>query len=183
MLNPAAISLFDSSLCHTTQFSSFTAPLFSQRPLFFSSSHQIQHPHICLRTKDNGTTSSSFCVSALKPRGGKKGGNAVIESEGSDFDDFDDEDEDGGEGEGEEEDGMFVPFEEMKKWLENKPRGFGEGKVYDTSIEDELLEEIEQSRQAQIVNINNLKSNPVKPSPKKPKPIVKGLSFFITIAL
>ncbi|MBA0826566.1 hypothetical protein Goarm_011397, partial [Gossypium armourianum] len=51
--------------------------------------------------------------------------------------------------------------------LENKPRGFGEGKVYDTSIEEKLLEEIEQSRQAQTLNVNNLKNNPVKPGSKK----------------
>ncbi|KAL3501231.1 hypothetical protein ACH5RR_035680 [Cinchona calisaya] len=47
----------------------------------------------------------------------------------------------------------------MKKWLENRPRGFGEGKVYDTSIEDKLMEEIEQNRKAQLANINNLKNN------------------------
>ncbi|KAL4325458.1 hypothetical protein GQ457_11G001840 [Hibiscus cannabinus] len=87
------------------------------------------------------------------------------DGDGDEFIDFDDEldgadDEDGDEG-------MFVPLGKMKKWLENKPRGFGEGKVYDTSVEDKLLEEIEQSRQAQIVNVNNLKIDPVKPGSKK----------------
>ncbi|GMI75951.1 hypothetical protein HRI_001264500 [Hibiscus trionum] len=82
--------------------------------------------------------------------------------------DFDDEIDDADNDDGEDgEEGMFVPLEKMKKWLENKPRGFGEGKVYDTSIEDKLLEDIEQSREAQTVNVNNLKNNPVKPGSKK----------------
>ncbi|MCD7465091.1 hypothetical protein HAX54_000544 [Datura stramonium] len=54
----------------------------------------------------------------------------------------------------------------MKKWLENKPRGFGVDKVYDTSVEDKLMEEIEQSRKAQLANINKLKNNPVKANTK-----------------
>ncbi|KAL0287841.1 UNVERIFIED_CONTAM: hypothetical protein Scaly_2753900 [Sesamum calycinum] len=55
----------------------------------------------------------------------------------------------------------------MKRWLENRPRGFGEGKVYDTSIEDKLMEEIEQSRKAQLANLNKLKNSTVNPSSKK----------------
>ncbi|CAN4124279.1 unnamed protein product [Withania somnifera] len=50
----------------------------------------------------------------------------------------------------------------MKKWLANKPRGFGVDTEYDTSVEDNLMEEIEQSRKAQLANINKLKNNPVK---------------------
>ncbi|KAK5812407.1 uncharacterized protein LOC108470294 [Gossypium arboreum] len=99
------------------------------------------------------------------------GGTTLFEMDGSDEDDdgdefidFDDEfDADGEDG----DEAMFLPLGKMKKWLENKPRGFGEGKVYDTSIEEKLLEEIEQSRQAQTVNVNNLKNNPVKPGSKK----------------
>ncbi|KAK8639645.1 hypothetical protein V6N13_138017 [Hibiscus sabdariffa] len=87
------------------------------------------------------------------------------DQEDDEFIDFDDELDVADDDDGEE--GMFVPLGKMKKWLENKPRGFGEGKVYDTSIEDKLLEEIEQSRQAQIVNVNNLKIDPVKPGSKK----------------
>ncbi|XP_031252479.1 uncharacterized protein LOC116110391 [Pistacia vera] len=77
--------------------------------------------------------------------------------DGSDFDDDEDDDDEG----------IFLPFGEMKRWLESKPRGFGEGKAYDTSVEEKLLEEMEQSRQAQIANINKLKNNPVSISPKK----------------
>ncbi|KAK1551785.1 hypothetical protein Q3G72_004760 [Acer saccharum] len=54
----------------------------------------------------------------------------------------------------------------MKRWL---PRGFGEDKVYDTSIEEKLLQEIEQSREAQIANVNKLKNDPLKTNPNKEK--------------
>ena len=80
-------------------------------------------------------------------------------------DDFFDEEEE--EETGFDEDEEFIPLTNMKKWLENKPRGFGEGKVYDTSIEDKLMEEIEQSRKAQLANINNLKNKPAMAISKK----------------
>lgn len=73
-----------------------------------------------------------------------------------------------------EDDDVFVPLRDMKKWLERRPRGFGEGKVYDTSIEDKLMEEIEQSRVAQIANLKKLKENSLKPTPTKKD---KGLPF------
>lgn len=80
--------------------------------------------------------------------------------------------------EGDDEDG-FIAFPNMKKWLQDKPSGFGEGKVYDTRVEDKLLEEIEQSRVAQLANINNLKRNPVNPNSEKANnPKQKGLSFY-----
>ncbi|CAK7326953.1 unnamed protein product [Dovyalis caffra] len=83
----------------------------------------------------------------------------------SDFDDqYDDIDDDEIDYD-DEDDEEFMPFGKMKKWLEEKPRGFGEGKVYDTRTEDKLLEEIEQSRLAQAANINNLKNpNPAAPN-------------------
>ncbi|PWA46729.1 nucleotide-binding alpha-beta plait domain-containing protein [Artemisia annua] len=55
----------------------------------------------------------------------------------------------------------------MRQWTQNKPRGFGEGKVYDTSVEDKLLEELEQSRAAQNANVENLKKNPQDGNPKE----------------
>ncbi|KAK3223379.1 hypothetical protein Dsin_010404 [Dipteronia sinensis] len=61
---------------------------------------------------------------------------------------------------------MLLPLEEMKRWL---PRGFGEDKVYDTSIEEKLLQEIEQSREAQIANVNKIKNEPLKTNPNKEK--------------
>ncbi|GAB4839848.1 hypothetical protein Ancab_020558 [Ancistrocladus abbreviatus] len=116
--------------------------------------------------------------------------NRVVELE--DFDgheefDFVDEDDEyvGDEDEVEDEDGddndIFIPFAKMNAWLENKPRGFGEGKVYDTSIEDKLLEEIEQSRKAQLANINKLKNNPIKAKPKKEQKALEAVPTGICV--
>lgn len=125
---------------------------------------------------------SGLCCSALKTK--KKGAFSVKETDGADDfedDDFDiefvdsDETEDGDGGsdfdedEDEDEDEIVIPLRDMKKWLERRPRGFGEGKVYDTSIEDKLMEEIEQSRISQLANVKKLKEYPVKPSLKKDK--------------
>lgn len=77
-----------------------------------------------------------------------------------------------------DEDEEFIPLSNMKKWLENKPRGFGEGKVYDTSIEDKLMEEIERSRNAQLANINNLKNKPAKAISKKEQVSEEGKHGF-----
>ncbi|WVZ11429.1 hypothetical protein V8G54_015959 [Vigna mungo] len=74
-------------------------------------------------------------------------------------DEFDDEEE---EFDYDDDDEGMLPLEKMNKWLEKRPKGFGEGKVYDTSVEDKLLEEIRQSRVAQAENLKRLKSNPVK---------------------
>ncbi|KAJ4959946.1 hypothetical protein NE237_019856 [Protea cynaroides] len=93
-----------------------------------------------------------FSLSASKKRTGRN--NTLLETDG-----HDDEEEE----EEEDEDEGFVPFANMKKWIQNKPAGFGEEKVYHTSIEDKLLEEMEQSRRAQLANINNLKNNSLKP--------------------
>ncbi|KAJ4871254.1 RNA-binding (RRM/RBD/RNP motifs) family protein [Raphanus sativus] len=80
----------------------------------------------------------------------------VEEEEEEDEEDWDEFDEDGDE---DEDEGEFLPMDKMKQWLEKKPRGFGVGKKYETSIEDKLLEEIEQSWKAQAANLNNLKTN------------------------
>lgn len=89
-----------------------------------------------------------------------------MEMEDSD-DEVDGEDEEldldmDGEDEDEDDEGMMVPFGKMKKWLEKKPRGFGEGKVYDTPIEDQLLDEM----QAQVENATNLQNDTAKPNPQ-----------------
>ncbi|XP_058115465.1 uncharacterized protein LOC131258274 [Magnolia sinica] len=70
------------------------------------------------------------------------------------------------DGYGEEKMMLMMPFDEMRRWFQNRPSGFGEGKMYDTSIEEKLMEEIEQSRQAQLANIDKLK-NAATPSKKK----------------
>ncbi|MCL7045020.1 hypothetical protein MKW94_014511 [Papaver nudicaule] len=102
---------------------------------------------------------NGFSIKASrKPRKGNTNHPLPLDVEGF-IDDEDEEDED--------EEGIVIPFEGMRKWIENKPSGFGQGKAYDTSIEDKLAEEIEQSRRAQLANINKLKHNPVNPNPKK----------------
>lgn len=83
-----------------------------------------------------------------------------------DVDDFLEDKEDV-DGDDDDDDEVIIPLRNMKKWLENKPRGFGVDKEYDTSVEDKLMEEIEQSRKAQLANINKLKNNPVKANTKQ----------------
>ncbi|XP_030448175.1 uncharacterized protein LOC115670908 [Syzygium oleosum] len=120
-----------------------------------------------------GRRHGGFRVGASRRR--RKGGN--LEADGlersgkvmgygdDDHDDYDDnEEEEEEEDEDEDEEGMYSPFEKMTRWHENKPPGFGVGKVYDTSLEDKLLEEMHQSRVAQAANINKL-NNPVTPTP------------------
>ncbi|XP_059656002.1 uncharacterized protein LOC132303004 [Cornus florida] len=109
-----------------------------------------------------GQTRTGLCANAVKGR--RRGGNSLLEmdavgDDGEDEDDNHDDDDDDKE--------VFVPLRNMKEWLENKPSGFGEGKAYDTSIEDKLLDEMEQSRQAQLANIEKLKDNPENPNSKK----------------
>ncbi|TXG56359.1 hypothetical protein EZV62_017672 [Acer yangbiense] len=164
MLNTGSISLFESPSLLSPNHTHFplTGPLFtftSKNALVFSSSQQIQQTNLCLRRRDNGIlSSSSLCAPALNKKG-RKGGTP-------EEDDVEDEDDDDGEG-------MYLPLEEMKRWLENKPRGFGEDKVYDTSIEEKLLQEIEQTREAQIANVNKLKNDPLKTNPNKEKQKIK----------
>ncbi|KAL2349366.1 hypothetical protein Fmac_003366 [Flemingia macrophylla] len=67
-------------------------------------------------------------------------------------DEYDDEEQEFDDDEG------MLPLEKMNKWFEKKPKGFGEGKVYDTSVEEKLLEEMRQSRIAQAENLKRLKN-------------------------
>lgn len=149
MLSP--VSYPQCSAINYTPTSQFL-PLFSKIPqphLFFTSNtltHQSTR-HL-LWQKRNGV-----CVFSLKNE--EKCGNSVVEFEEIDDDD-DDDDVD------EDDDEVIIPLRNMKKWLAKKPSGFGVDKVYDTSVEDKLMEEIEQSRTAQLANINKLKNNPVK---------------------
>jgi len=98
----------------------------------------------------------------------------------------DDEEEEEFDDDDDEEEGM-LPLDDMNKWFEKKPRGFGEGKVYDTSVEDKLLEEMRQSRIAQAENLTKLKSNPVKhasnESVQKKKGYQPKILFFLGWAL
>ncbi|XP_039141677.1 uncharacterized protein LOC120278964 [Dioscorea cayenensis subsp. rotundata] len=53
---------------------------------------------------------------------------------------------------------------EDDEWLQNKPAGFGEGKKYETTVEDELMEEMERSRKALLASISKKKKNAMKRS-------------------
>jgi hypothetical protein len=117
----------------------------------------------------------------LIPAAAKKkgiGSSSIVEVE-EDFDEeedgdvdyeFDDDEEEEGEDEELDDDDEVIPFGELKKWLEKKPKGFGEGKVYDTSIEDKLFEELKKSKQAQAINLKKLKANPIKTASKNDAP-------------
>ncbi|KAL8534073.1 hypothetical protein ACS0TY_010187 [Phlomoides rotata] len=145
----------------------------SQNLQFHSKPHLSFPPHLNFHAVVQKMR-SELCCNASKTK--KNGGSGLKEMEGTDeFEDvFDDEFldiEDDGEIEGDDDDegGFVIPLRNMKKWVEDKPRGFGEGKVYDTSVEDKLMEEIEQSRKAQLANIDKLKNGPAGTSSKKDK--------------
>lgn len=75
-----------------------------------------------------------------------------------------------------------MPLQNMRRWYENKPAGFGKAKTYDTSIEDEIAEEMEQSRRAQLANINKLKHNSpqkIGVMNKKQLKMQKGTAVFV----
>lgn len=119
----------------------------------------------------------------------RSGGSGLIEPESSLDDEEEEEDEDEdwdefdveAEGDEDEDEGELLPMEKMKKWLEKKPRGFGVGKKYETSIEDKLLDEIEQSWKAQAANLNKLKNDPLKPNLKRDDNLIKGFDFSFRI--
>ncbi|XP_010415700.1 PREDICTED: protein IFH1-like [Camelina sativa] len=132
--------------------------------LSISISHRIQQSFRALVVK----RSNGFRSFAVNKRG--IGDYVRMESEDDeDWDEFDeDEDED-------EDEGEFLPMDKMKRWLERKPRGFGSGKKYETSIEDKLLDEIEQSWKAQASNLNKLKNDPLKSHQlKRDDTLIKG---------
>lgn len=120
----------------------------------------------------------AVCGNGLRLRAVKKRrkGGGIVETDDFDENDDDDDEDDDGEDFSEEEDEV-LPFEQMKKWLESKPRGFGEGKVYDTSVEDKLLDEMRKSREAQAANVNKLKNNPIMPGAEKNDPKQQGWSL------
>ena len=97
-------------------------------------------------------TDDAFLVSATGRRGGGRRKGATEERELGDEEEWEEDEEE------EEEEGL-TPFDQMRKWMRNKTAGFGEGKTYDVSLEEELTEEIERSRKAQAASINKLKSS------------------------
>ncbi|KAF5741043.1 hypothetical protein HS088_TW10G00038 [Tripterygium wilfordii] len=150
--NTTSLSLQNPNKTHRLQFLSRYSPTQSsffrfciRNASFVSSSQYSQKTHI-------------FCDSILDKRVKDWRVSALNKGDGDD---------------GEDEE-YSSPFEWMETWMENKPTGFGEGKVYDTSIEDALVEEIEHSRRVQLANVNKLKHNPILPGPKKDGTKKKG---------
>lgn len=131
----------------------------TQHPVF-----KINHAHHSRFHYKTSTTSFTSCRLHAR-RKESIAPPAVVSDLDDEYDDFDDDELDYDDKDEDEDEEEFMPFGEMKKWLETKPRGFGGSKVYDTRVEDKLLEEIEQSRLAQAANINNLKyPNPAAPN-------------------
>ncbi|KAK9664499.1 hypothetical protein RND81_14G046800 [Saponaria officinalis] len=135
-----------------------------------------KHPFICQNIHHNNNyaaffvmKSSGFCLFAQKKRQNSVLSKTEVQREDFDdgfevnedeFDEFDDDldDIDDDDDEIDEDEELMVPFHKMDAWLKRKPKGFGEGKVYDTSIEDKLLEELEKIREAQLANVDKLKN-------------------------
>ncbi|XP_031477539.1 uncharacterized protein LOC116248725 [Nymphaea colorata] len=156
-------SLLDSVLpCHAAERCGSPRPLLSPatiatRPYTYSFSPSIP-PAIVGRAR-------CLYVNATRKKEGARMRTHYVDVElGNDDDDgFDDFDEEGeNEDVGGSDDGELLPFDKMRRWLEKRPRGFGDGKTYETSLEDQLLQEIEQSRKAQEANLNNLKRSKSK---------------------
>lgn len=179
LLRSHSLSRFQSSC----SFASSSPSSYLISPCFTTSTYiSIPHRFRAVVVKRN----DGFRSSAVKKR--RSGGSGLIEPESS-LDDEEEEEEDEdedwdefdveAEGDGDEEDeGEFLPMEKMKKWLEKKPRGFGVGKKYETSIEDKLLDEIEQSWKAQAANLNKLKNDPLKPNLNN---LIKGFDFLLSL--
>ncbi|KAF3794666.1 hypothetical protein EJ110_NYTH06921 [Nymphaea thermarum] len=156
-------SLLDSVLpCHAAERCGSPCPLLSPatiatRPYTYSFSPSIA-PAIVGRAR------CFYCNATRKKEGARMRTRYVDVELGNDDDDgFDDFDEEGeNEDVGGSDDGELLPFDKMRSWLDKRPRGFGEEKTYETSLEDQLLQEIEQSRKALEANLNNLKRNKSK---------------------
>ncbi|CAA6670615.1 unnamed protein product [Spirodela intermedia] len=106
----------------------------------------------------SGRSRIFVALASSRKRRGKSAQGVVVVDEDEDYDGWEDEDEDELDDEEGAETASEMPFDEMRRWLRNKPSGFGEGKSYDTSIEDKLMEELEKSRQAQAIHLNKLRN-------------------------
>ncbi|EOA33340.1 hypothetical protein CARUB_v10020112mg [Capsella rubella] len=171
LLHSHSLSRLKSPCCFASSSSSFTTST------FISISHRTRQSFRAVVVK----RSNGFRLFAVNKR--RSGDSGRMVSEDDEEDEDEDEDEDGdwgefdeeGEGEEDEDEGEFLPVDKMKKWLERRPRGFGLGKKYETSIEDKLLDEIEQSWKAQAANLNKLKNDPLKSQQlKRDDKLIKG---------
>ncbi|URD72770.1 hypothetical protein MUK42_09380 [Musa troglodytarum] len=126
---------------------SISSPALSLSPLLFGSRVTAATPLSSQRRRGHWLP-----LSASRQRRGRQSG----------AEDEDDASVEGAEEEEEEGDEAAMPFQEMRQWLRNKPAGFGEGKTYDTRLEDELWEEMERSRKVLLVSANKHKNEPTE---------------------
>ncbi|CAD5190854.1 unnamed protein product [Musa acuminata subsp. malaccensis] len=143
---------------------SISSPALSLNPLLFGSRVTAAPPLSSQRRRGHWLP-----LSASRQRRGRQSG----------AEDEDDASVEGAEEEEEVEDGdeAAMPFQEMRQWLRNKPAGFGEGRAYDTRLEDELWEEMERSRKVLLASANKLKNEPAKSdgtAKAKQEPLLKA---------
>ncbi|KAK3038652.1 hypothetical protein RJ639_027315 [Escallonia herrerae] len=146
-----------------------------QKPVLFNPTHI----RLCFFTNRvtrlgfngfHGQIRTGSCASALKKARNGGNSNTLLETEDIDLDEHgDDEVQEFEDYDENDDEGVVIPLKNMKQWLQNRPRGFGEGREYDTSVEDKLFEDMEQSRLAQLANINKLKNSPELFTSKKEK--------------
>lgn len=129
------LSIANRTICHRRASISLTNHVSVTKPQTTSFSLSLSHAAFTRRSSRKG-----------------KGGDEVSISEA-------DDEEGWGNGGLEGLDGQeTTTFDQMRKWLQTRPEGFGEGKAYDLSLEEELMEEIAVSRKAHLINISNLKN-------------------------
>lgn len=129
------LSIANRTICHRRDSLSLTNHVSVTKPQTTSFSLSLSHAAFTTRSIRKG-----------------KGGDEVSISEA-------DDEEEWGNGDLEGLDGQeTTTFDQMRKWLQTRPEGFGEGKAYDLSLEEELMEEIAVSRKAHLINISNLKN-------------------------
>ncbi|CAK8536976.1 unnamed protein product [Lathyrus sativus] len=145
------------------------------RSSFASSFNLLQSRQLPVKCFGAVRGGRGFVLAAAKKQG--SGSVNLVEIE-RDFDDENDEDVSFEYDEEDEEDVAAAADDNddveeeigasdaMRKWFEKKPKGFGEGKVYDTSIEDKMLEELQRSKRAQAANLKKLKTNPINNASK-----------------
>lgn len=158
--NSIFVSLLFQSQTHKAQLSLLQNPLHNFSPLL------LGRTGLCLFAQKKKQDLSFVGIELLKKKGGfveeEEEEEFEFDEDGDVDDDFGDENEDFDEDEGD----VVIPYHKMDEWLVKKPRGFGEGKVYDTSIEDKLLAEIEKAKEAQLANIKKLKNETKEPTSK-----------------
>lgn len=152
-----SLSLSSSSLVSPLLFKSQISHHCPKRALFFPKTHFVSITYA--KTKHQESSSNSVIIATT---------NGSDEDSYIEFDEQEKVDED---------DDEFLAFEDMRTWELNKPIGFGEGKFYDTSVEEKLLEEMEKER---LIRIEAEKKKKLEESLKKKNEIPEKKEFIPT---